>query len=304
MRIGSRTRTTTLCRLEGVVKTYGSRNVLDGMDLAVHGGEVVVLLGRNGAGKTTCIDIALGLRQADAGHASLLGTSPRSTSVRRRVGAVAQEADFPARLNPTEVLELVSAHYPRPLEVVSLLERFGLHDVARRACGRLSGGQKRRLATACAVVGDPELAVLDEPGAALDVEGRQSLWDTVRLVADGDRGVLLTTHDMEEAEELADRIVVIHHGAAVAQGSARQLRQASLSRRVVLHPPPDGPLPELPEVPAGRVVSRTQDRIVVLTPDVDRIRQVAQDTGISGRQIEVTTPSLRETFVELTGETS
>lgn len=292
--------TATLCRLDGVVKRYRDKTVLDGVGFAVGAGEVVALLGRNGAGKTTSVDILLGLRRADAGRVELVGGDPRTLAVRRRVGAAPQEPDFPSQLTPREVLGLVAAHYDRPEQVDVVLDRFGLAAMRRKRCGSLSGGQKRRLATACAVVGDPELAVLDEPSAALDVEGRQALWSAVRTVAEGGRGVLLTTHDMEEAEELADRVVVIHGGRTVADGDAAALRSASGVCRLIVRGRFDAtPEAALPGVVDARI---SESAYHLLTTDPVVTRRALVNAGVAPGAVETAPPSLREAFLALTTE--
>jgi ABC-2 type transport system ATP-binding protein len=195
----------------GIVKRFGDARVLDGFDLVVERGERVVVLGPNGAGKTTAISILLGLRRADLGTVLVCGASPTELSVRRRIGCTPQQTAFPETLRVGEVVDFVRAHYPRPLAQQDTLGRFGLTTLASRRLGGLSGGERRRLACALAFAGDPELVVLDEPSAGLDVESRLGLW---RSICEDGRTVLLTTHSFEEADALATRIVVLRRGRA------------------------------------------------------------------------------------------
>jgi ABC-2 type transport system ATP-binding protein len=210
--------------LRGVVKRFGDVAALDGVDLTVGEGEIVAVLGPNGAGKTTAVSLLLGLLRPDRGTVEVLGRDPRSPSARTAVGATPQEMSFPPTLRVGELVEFVRAHYPEPLPSSVLLETFALTDVARRQVGGLSGGQRRRLAASLAFAGDPQLAILDEPTAGLDVETRRGLWDAIRRHAGRGRAVLLTTHHLEEAEALAHRIVVVAGGKVLAEGSAAEIK--------------------------------------------------------------------------------
>ncbi|HET8894207.1 MAG TPA: ATP-binding cassette domain-containing protein [Gaiellaceae bacterium] len=197
-----------LVRLRGIEKRFGNTSALRGVDLTVEPGEIVALLGPNGAGKTTLVNILLGIRGPDAGDVQLLGS----------VGVTPQEMSFPPTLRVREIVDFVRAHYPKAGATDELLERFSLTRIARRQTGGISGGQQRRLAIALAFAGNPQLAVLDEPTAGLDVESRLEVWNAIRAFADRGGGVLLTTHHLEEAETLATRIVVLAHGEVVADG--------------------------------------------------------------------------------------
>lgn len=195
---------------DAVTKSFGDVRALDGFDLVVERGERVVMLGPNGAGKSTAISILLGLRRPDRGSVLVLGGSPTEPTVRRRVGCTPQQTVFPETLRVTEIVRFVQAHYPRPRR--DLLAAFELEPLASRQVGGLSGGERRRLGCALAFAGDPDLAVLDEPSAGLDVESRLRLWETIRA---HHGTVLLTTHSFEEADALATRIVVVNQGRTV-----------------------------------------------------------------------------------------
>lgn len=203
-----------LVRLKGIKKRFGAAIALRGVDLSVVPGEVVALLGPNGAGKTTLVNILLGIRRPDAGDVQLLGS----------VGLTPQEMSFPPTLRVREIVDFVRAHYPDAEPAAHLLERFSLTKIAKRQTGGISGGQQRRLAIAVAFAGNPQLAVLDEPTAGLDVESRLEVWDVIRTFAATGGAVLLTTHHIEEAEALATRVVVLANGAVVAEGDASSLK--------------------------------------------------------------------------------
>jgi ABC-2 type transport system ATP-binding protein len=203
--------------LSGVRKAYGERVVLDGLDLAVHPGEIVGLLGRNGTGKTTAAEIAIGLRATDAGEVRLLGVDPRAAdrNVRARVGATLERGGMPRPMRVREALALYASFWRDPLEPGALLDRLGLDRVADSAYRDLSAGERARLAVALALVGRPDVAILDEPTAAMDVAVRRETWRVLwELRADG-MAVLLTTHLLDEAQTLADRVVVLARGQAV-----------------------------------------------------------------------------------------
>lgn len=270
----------TLLAFESVAKSYGSLRALHGLSFEVERDEIVALLGPNGAGKTTALEIALGLRSADAGSARLFGESPRTVAARRRLGVTPQESGFPDMLRVDEIVNFVSEHYPRPAPVAETLERFGLADLAKRRAGTLSGGQSRRLALALAFVGDPEFVVLDEPTTGLDVESRRRLWDVVRNLGK-DRSILFTTHYLEEAEPLATRILVLDGGRLLFDGDARILRTRVGGRRLS-YVGADGP-------------------VSVTTADADAYVRAMVGGGVAFSDLEIVRPSLEEAFLTLTG---
>lgn len=207
----------------GVEKRFGRHAALDGVDLEIAGGEIVALLGPNGAGKTTFVSIVLGLRRADAGSVRVLGSQPGSLRARHEVAATPQEMSFPPTLRVREIVDFVLAHRPGRAQSEEVLSRFHLSELASRQAGGLSGGERRRLAVALAFAPRALLAVLDEPTAGLDVETRLAVWESIREYAAAGGSILFTTHQLEEAEHLADRIVVLSRGRVVAAGSAATL---------------------------------------------------------------------------------
>lgn len=216
--------TAEVATLEHVSKRFGAVTALDDVSFAIPRGTVVALLGANGAGKTTALSLLLGLRRPDEGSARLFGADPRRPAARRKLGCTPQESAFPHTLRVEEVLDLVAAHYERPAARAPLIGQLLLDEVAGRQTGGLSGGQRRRLALALALVGSPELLVLDEPTTGLDVESRHATWDALRaFVAEGGT-IVLTTHYLEEAEALASSIVLIARGRVIAQGSVADIR--------------------------------------------------------------------------------
>ena len=220
-----RLRAAPAIELRAVAKRFGRVEALRGVDLTLADGEIVALLGPNGTGKTTLVGLLLGIRRADAGGVRVLGGAPGTRRARGMVGATPQEMSFPPTLRVREVVAFVRAHYPTPQSGDDVVARFGLTEVAHRQTGGLSSGQRRRLAVALAFVGSPRLVVLDEPTTGLDVESRLQVWDAVRAYAAGGGTVLLTTHSLEEASSLADRIVVLAAGRVAANGRGAELRR-------------------------------------------------------------------------------
>jgi len=218
--------------LEGVVKRYGSRAVLDGISLAVHPGQLVALLGPNGAGKTTAVEILEGYREADGGTVRVLGEDPwrGSPALKARVGLMLQGGGLDPRSTPRDVLGLYSRFHEGARDPGELLQTVGLADVARTRVRRLSGGERQRLALALALVGEPEVLILDEPTAGMDPEARRTTRELIsRLRAEG-RAILLTTHDLGDVERLADRVAILHLGRIVAEGTPADLAAGAAPR--------------------------------------------------------------------------
>ncbi|HWT06113.1 MAG TPA: ABC transporter ATP-binding protein [Xanthomonadales bacterium] len=211
-------------RLSRVTKRYGAVTALDDVDIALRPGETLALLGPNGAGKTTATRALLGIIAPDSGTATLFGKSPRSAVNRTRVGAMLQVSGVPATLTVREHVALFASYYPHPLPVAEALSIAGLRGLENRLYGQLSGGQKQRVAFALAICGDPDALILDEPTTALDVESRLALWAQIRGYVARGRSVLLTTHDLAEADALASRIAVLFGGKIVAEGSAAEIK--------------------------------------------------------------------------------
>ncbi|MEG3125413.1 ABC transporter ATP-binding protein [Sphingomonas sp. GB1N7] len=210
--------------LVGVSKALGGNAVLAGLDLKVRAGEVTALLGPNGAGKTTSVSLLTGRVRPDSGKAVLFGLDPIRPAARARMGVMLQAAGLPDVLTIREVVTLQSGYYADPRPVAETLAIAGLGDLAERRCGALSGGQARRVQYALAICGRPDLLVLDEPTAAMDREARMALWATVRDAADSGAAVLLTSHDLAEADALADRVLVMAKGRVIADDTPAAIR--------------------------------------------------------------------------------
>ncbi|ACZ22117.1 ABC-type multidrug transport system, ATPase component [Sanguibacter keddieii DSM 10542] len=215
--------------ITGLVKRYDGREIVRSLDLTAHHGQVTAVLGPNGAGKTTTIECCEGLRLPDGGSVRVLGLDPvtDSAALRPRVGVMLQDGGLPTSVRALEMLRHVATMYAEPWDVDDLVERLGLASFARTTVRRLSGGQRQRLALAAALVGRPELVFLDEPSAGMDPQSRHAVWELVRALREQGVSIVLTTHLMDEAEELADRVVVVDHGQVIAEGTPAELVSGS-----------------------------------------------------------------------------
>ena len=287
-----------LARLRQASKSYGKVRALDGVDLALHGGELLALLGPNGAGKTTAIGLLLGLVRADAGTVDLFGRDPQSLEARRHIGVMLQAAQLPATLRVGELVRLAASYYPAPRTVQESADLAGVADLLKRPYGALSGGQQRRVQFAIALCGRPQLLFLDEPTVGMDIDARKNLWAAIRhLVAEGN-GVVLTTHYLEEAEALADRVCVMARGKVISEGSVDALRARVSMKRVrctTRFSPAD-----VVDWPGVAEATRDGDRLCISTEHAEAVvRQLlARDPDLAA--LEVRAAGLGEAFTELT----
>lgn len=224
--------TTPPARLSHVSKSYGDKVALRDVSLDIGPGGVIALLGPNGAGKTTTVKLLLGLAAPTSGSVTLFGQNPLNTASRRNIGAMLQVAKVPETLRVREHIDLFRSYYPKPLPAAEVYSAAGLEGLEGRKFGDLSGGQRQRVLFALAICGDPEMLFLDEPTLGFDVEARRSFWEQIRGFVSRGRTVLLTTHYLEEADALADRIVVIDHGAVIADGTPEQIKQRVSGRKI------------------------------------------------------------------------
>ncbi len=290
----------TLASLSGVTHRYGAVVALNGLDLNVRRGEILGVLGPNGAGKTTAIKLLLGSLQRQEGEASVFGRAPGAEEVRMRRGAMLQESGISANLTVREHIELFRAYYPAPLSASRLLAMAGLEDLAGRRFGKLSGGQKQRTMFALALAGNPELLFLDEPTAGLDIDARHRLWAEIRSLRESGRTTVLTTHNLDEADALADRVMVIHRGRAIAEGSPARIKARTAGRLVrgVTCIQQD----EIAGLP-GVIEARTRGRHleVLTTRAEDLVRELlARDESLS--DLSVVAAGLEDAFLALTRE--
>jgi len=280
--------------LKGAVKTYGAVRAVDGLDLDIPAGGVTALLGPNGAGKTTAIALMLGRLRPDAGSALLFGRDPRDLKARRRIGVMLQTAKLPRQLKVAELIRLFAGYYPNPITVAEAVSLAGLDGLENRRSSALSGGQQRRLQFAIAAVGRPDLLLLDEPSVGLDLEARRAMWATVRLLRERGATILLTTHHLEEAEALADRIVVIDKGRVRTSGTVAEMKSIVAGRTIrcatALN---DAALKALPNV---RSLTRAGRHAVLVTDNGEATARALLNADLSLTDLEIAGAGLEEAF--------
>lgn len=285
-------------QLEAVVRNFGSVRALDGLDLTINRGEILALLGPNGAGKTTAVSLVLGLSRPQSGRVTVLGGDPGDLAIRRRIGSMLQIGAVPEALTVSEHLELAAAWYGDPRPIAEVVRLAGLEGLEKRRTGRLSGGQQRRLLFGLALVGAPELLVLDEPTVALDIEARRLLWERVRSLAAAGVAVLLTTHDLTEAAELAHRVALIHRGRVVATGTPHEVAQRAGAKRVRCHSALEV---ETVATWSGVVrASRREAWLEIDASDPDGVVRQLLTTDPDARDLEVVGSGLEDALLALT----
>ena len=287
----------------GLRKSYGSTEAIKGISFEVAEGEVFALLGPNGAGKTTTVEILEGYRRRDAGTVSVLGMDPESggSRLRERIGIVLQECGFEELLTVEEMLARQAGYYPAPRPVEEVIDLVGLGDKARARVRTLSGGQRRRLDLALALIGGPDLVFLDEPTTGFDPAARRNAWDLVKRLGALGKTVLLTTHYMDEAQYLADRVAVIAAGQLVAQGNPESIGGRDSGAALIRFMLPGGlPVSALP------VRARADgDHVVIESSDLTRTLHLvtgwALERGVELRALTVSRPSLEDVYLEMVG---
>jgi ABC-2 type transport system ATP-binding protein len=296
--------------ISGLAKRFGSTTAVDGLDLRLASGQVLALLGPNGAGKTTTIEICEGFQRRDAGSVRVLGLDPATDSerLRPRIGVMPQGGGAYPGVRAGEMLALVAACAANPVDPAWLIDVLGLAAARRTPYKRLSGGQQQRLSLACALVGRPELVFLDEPTAGLDPQARRLVWDLVAALRTDGVSVLLTTHAMEEAEELADQVVIIDRGRVVAQGSPRQLtaEQPDAARLRFRAQPGLDTTQLCAALPDGCRIAELTPGAYLLSGKVDpqvvsAVTTWCAQQGVLAEELHVGRRSLEDVFLELTG---
>ena len=283
--------------LEGLEKSYGSVRAVRGVDLTIAPGETVALLGPNGAGKSTTIDMLLGLLRPDAGTVSLFGRTPEQAIGAGMVGAMLQTGSLLRDLTVRELVAMMGSLYPDPMALDEVLALTGADAFAEQRTNKLSGGQTQRVRAAVALVSNPELLVLDEPTAALDVAGRRAFWEVIRGYAARGKTVLFATHYLEEADDFADRIVLMAKGEVVADGPTGEIKAMVGTRTIRATLPGADGLAELPGVTA---VDRHGATVILVCSDSDAAIRALLERHPEARDIEITGAGLEDAFLELT----
>ncbi len=293
--------------VRGLEKSYGSKRAVDGLSFSVWRGEIFALLGPNGAGKTTTVEILEGYRNAEGGEVRVLGLDPirDGHSLKQRIGVMLQNAGIYPTVTPIEILNLLREFYDDAEETDAMIKLVGLEEAANTRYRQLSGGQQRRLALAAALIGKPELLFLDEPTTAMDPQARHMTWDILQSLRDKGLTILLTTHFMEEAERLADRVAIIDHGRLLALEEPRVLTATS-AEEVQFTGPPGMDTGDISRLPSARGIREERPGFYVLhtARPIDLLAEITawgRDRGILLNDLRVGHESLEEVFLRLTG---
>lgn len=297
--------------IRALAKSYGRTKAVAGLSMRAERGQITAVLGPNGAGKTTTVEICEGYRRADSGAVRVLGLDPvrDARALRPRVGVMLQSGGIPTTARAADYLKVMASFYATPLAPAMLLDRLGLTDSARTPFRRLSGGQQQRLSLAAAIIGRPELVFLDEPTAGLDPQARHATWDLIASLRASGATVILTTHYLEEAERLADRVVIVDHGALIAEGTPAELTGTQGQLRFTAQPALDtaGLLIALPpgslskESPAGQYLIELPAGTAVDPRILATVTAWCAEQGVLARNLRIESRTLEDVFLEITG---
>jgi ABC-2 type transport system ATP-binding protein len=295
---------TPVVRFSAVSKSFGQVRAVNGLDLTLHAGETVALLGPNGAGKSTTLDILLGLRNPDSGSVEVFGSTPGRALTKGRVGAMLQSGGLMEDVKVRELVKLACDLHPRAFPVQQVLQSAAITDIADRMVNKLSGGQEQRVRFALATAGANDLIILDEPTTGMDVNVRQAFWATMREQSAQGRTVLFATHYLEEADAIADRVIVLHRGRVLADGSSAEIKAKAGARRIVFdlqEPIDETALRGLPHLTALSVSGRT---VRIQSADADATTHAIYGLGLYPLNLEVAGLGLEQAFIALTDAAS
>ncbi|QWB23260.1 MULTISPECIES: ABC transporter ATP-binding protein [Streptomyces] len=294
------TTTASVVAFDQVSKAYGTVRAVDGLTLTLRPGETVALLGPNGAGKSTTLDLLLGLKKPDSGTVRLFGEGPREAIVAGRVGAMLQSGGLMDEVTVAELVRLACDLHPKPYRPSEVLSRAGIAQIADRKVNKLSGGQAQRVRFALATAGDSDLIVLDEPTTGMDVTTRQAFWATMREQADQGRTVLFATHYLEEADAVADRVLVLHRGRLLADGTAAEIKAKAGARRVSFDLAGDVDEAALRGLPFLTSLALSGRTVRIQSTDADATVHALYGLGVYPRNLEVAGLGLEQAFVAIT----
>ncbi|MBE7104029.1 ABC transporter ATP-binding protein [Bacillus cereus] len=285
-----------IIEVNGVSKTFKHKKAVNNVSFHVNKGQIVALLGPNGAGKTTTISMMLGLKDPTEGNISIFGKSPKHRDVRNSLGAMLQEVSVIDSITVEEAIELFRSYYTNPVAKETLLQLSNLESERKQRCEKLSGGQKRRLNFALALAGNPDLLFLDEPTVGMDITSRKTFWETIRKLASEGKTIILTTHYLEEADALADRILLFANGKIIADGTPDEMK-ATISRKTIsFYSKENIPMGLLEELPHVIGVQSNDGRFILTTEDTDATLQAIYQKNLPVTDISVERGSLDEAF--------
>lgn len=300
----STTHTTQAIEVTGVGKTFNPHSshpvhALKNASFTVQPGEIIALLGTNGAGKTTLLDLILGLTTPTSGTVTVMGHAPTQAVYRQHIGALMQTGGLLNELTVKDTVEMIAATFPKHLPLDEVIAQANLEPIYTRRVGKCSGGEQQRLRFALAILGNPEILILDEPTAGMDTGARRRFWDSMTHQAQQGRTIIFATHYLEEAEHFAQRIVLMNKGEIIADGTTAELRNMSADRVVSAEFP--GELPDLTGLPGVKTSGTSGDRLSITTEDSDALARYLL-TETEARNLAISSHSLEDTFLELTKE--
>ena len=285
-----------IIKVNHVTKTFKHKKAVNNVSFTVGKGEIVALLGPNGAGKTTTISMMLGLRDPSEGNVSIFGKSPKHRDVRNRLGAMLQEVSVIDSVSVEEAIDLFRSYYTNPIAKETLLQLSNLESERKQRCEKLSGGQKRRLNFALALAGNPDLLFLDEPTVGMDITSRKSFWDTIRKLVHEGKTIILTTHYLEEADTLADRILLFANGKVIADGTPDEMKATISQKTISFYVKEEVPTRMLRSLPHVTNVRWEEKRVVLTTDDTDATLREIFHKNLPVMDIAVERGSLDEAF--------
>ncbi|MEK3732649.1 ABC transporter ATP-binding protein [Paenibacillus sp. FSL M8-0334] len=292
-----------VAELKQVTKTFGGKRAVDQVSFTIHRGSITAILGPNGAGKSTAISMMLGLASPSEGEVLLLGQNPRSLEVRQQIGAMLQEVSVMDGLRTREVIQLIRGYYPNPLPMDEIVRLSGLTpEELKQWAVKMSGGQKRKLIFALAIAGNPELLFFDEPTVGLDTTARRTFWNTAKQLAERGKTILFTTHYLQEADDIAERVLLFNQGRVIADGDPKDIK-ARLTRRAlsfISDQKPESIRELLPHTLGITDLFVEDGRIHIVTDDTDGTLSVLYREGVVMRDIRIEQGSLDEAFSQLT----
>ncbi len=294
----------TVVSFSGVSKVFGEVRAVSDLNLTLRAGETVALLGPNGAGKSTTLDLLLGLRNPDAGSIEVFGTTPARAIQTGQVGAMLQSGGLMEDVKVRELVQLACDLHPKAYPAQQVLEHAGVTDIADRMVNKLSGGQEQRVRFALATAGASDLIILDEPTTGMDVTVRQAFWGTMRAQAEMGRTVLFATHYLEEADEIADRVIVLHRGRILADGSAAEIKARAGARRITFDLTDGVDEAALRRLPCLSSLSVSGHTVRIQSTDADVTAQAVYAMGLFPRNLEVTGLGLEQAFIAITDAAS
>ncbi len=293
---------TEIVRIQHVSKTFQDKKAVNNVSFSIKKGEVIAILGPNGAGKTTTISMLLGLLHPTSGSIQLFGLNPSEKKVREKIGTMLQEVSVMNGLKSKELLELIRNYYPNPLSLKELIQLTGLTDTdLRTRAEKLSGGQKRRLSFALALSGNPDLIMFDEPTVGMDITSRNRFWKTIKQLAAQGKTIIFTTHYLQEADDVAERILLFHNGSIIADGTPAEIK-ARIAKQAVSFTTND-PFQAFEKLNQHSVVTniyQKNERIIVQTGDTDAVLALLFEEKVGAQQIQIENGKLEEAFEQLT----